>query len=36
MHQHEDRVELNFIYGGNGTHIVGGEICNTQPGDVLV
>lgn len=36
MHQHEDRIELNFIYGGNGTHIVDGEICNSQPGDVLV
>lgn len=36
MHMHEDRVELNFIYGGNGTHIVGGEICDTQPGDLLV
>lgn len=36
MHQHENRIELNFIYSGNGTHIVGGEICNTQPGDVLI
>ena len=36
MHLHEDRVELNFILSGNGTHVVDGELCNTQAGDVLI
>lgn len=36
MHLHEDRLELNFILSGNGTHVVGGELCNTQAGDVLI
>ena len=36
MHLHEDRVELNFILAGNGTHVVGREICNSQPGDVII
>ena len=36
MHLHEDRLELNFILSGNGTHVIGGEICNFQAGDVLI
>lgn len=36
MHQHENCIELNFILSGNGTHIVGNEICHTQPGDIIV
>ena len=36
MHLHEDRLELNFILSGNGTHVVGGELCNVQAGDVLI
>ena len=31
MHQHENCIELNFMISGNGTHIVGNEICHTQP-----
>ena len=36
MHQHENCIELNFMLSGNGTHIVGNEICHTQPGDIIV
>ena len=36
MHRHEDRVELNFILGGNGTHVVDRELCATRPGDMLI
>ena len=36
MHLHEDRVELNFILSGNGLVVVDGELCNAQPGDVLI
>ena len=36
MHMHEDRLELNFILSGNGTHVIGGEICNFQAGDMLI
>ena len=36
MHQHENCIELNFMISGNGTHIVGNEICHTQPGDIII
>ncbi len=36
MHLHEDRAEINFILSGYGTHVVGSEVCHTQPGDVLI
>ena len=36
MHLHEDRAEINFILSGFGTHVVGSEVCHTQPGDVLI
>lgn len=36
MHKHDDRLELNFILSGNGTHVIDGELCNVQAGDVLI
>ena len=36
MHQHANCIELNFMISGNGTHIVGNEICHTQPGDIII
>ena len=36
MHKHDDRLELNFILSGNGTQVIGGELCNVQAGDVLI
>ena len=35
-HRHENRVELNFILGGSGTHVVDGKLCVTRPGDMLI
>lgn len=35
-HCHENRLELNFILGGSGTHMVDGDLCVTRPGDMLV
>lgn len=36
MHKHDDRLELNFIFSGNGTQVIDGELCNVQAGDVLI
>lgn len=36
MHKHDDRLELNFILSGNGTQVIGGELCHVQEGDVLI
>ena len=36
MHLHEDRVELIFIFAGNGIIAIDGELCHAQAGDVLI
>ena len=36
MHKHDDRLELNFIFSGNGTQVIDGQLCHVQPGDVLI
>lgn len=36
LHSRDDRVELTFITGGSGTHIVGGEKCESHIGDVVI
>ncbi|WP_295630283.1 AraC family transcriptional regulator [uncultured Mitsuokella sp.] len=36
MHSHPDYIELNFILSGNGTYIVGNDLCHAQDGDVIV
>lgn len=36
MHSHQDRLEIMFIYKGNGNYIIDGEFYSVKEGDLLI